>query len=148
MHPFKSIINKLLSSSVNRSGDDTPRNETIHSKHTIPERATFTTDDKPRNETMHSEHAVPGRAALLTTIIRHQDHQHQLPDNDTVTFKATALRESYTLQDVEKGLRQVTMGEFHGMDETFVDFIMGGFIEDELELYRNKKCIKSFQQSA
>ena len=98
---------------------------------------------KKQDEAIRYEEDAPGRGRSATKS-HHQDYDSAA----NVTFRATAVRESYTLQDVKQGLHQGLTGESHGMDESFVDFVTGGLIEDELELYRRKKSVKMLQRIA
>ena len=96
-----------------------------------------------QDEVVHREESAPERGTFVTNSLR-QDYDSAA----NVTFQATAVRESYTLQDVQQALHQGLTGESHGKDESFVDFVMGGMIEDELELYRRKKSVKMLQRTA
>ena len=46
------------------------------------------------------------------------------------------------MQDIKQALHQGTTDESLEIYQSFVDFVMGGLIEDELELYQSKKRIK------
>lgn len=61
-----------------------------------------------------------------------------------VTFQATSIQESYTLNDVHQALLQGTGKEDCKMDPSFVDFVTGGLIEDELDMY-DRKCTEKMK---
>ena len=159
MHPFKSTVNILDSSQLN--GDSSSPRNNINATTIQTDQGDNETRSPElmklellsllvngngitkQNEDIRYEDAAPERDAFPTKRLC-QDY-----DSDAnVTFRATAVRESYTLQNVKQALRQGTMGESHGMDQSFVDFVMGGLIEDELELYRKKKFDKMLQRNA
>ena len=64
----------------------------------------------------------------------------QVEDIPDITFRATAVRESYTLRDVNQALLQA-LGQHttNEVNSEFVDFVLAGCIEDELEMIRRKR---------
>ena len=77
------------------------------------------------------------------TLMTMKRRQNELTAD--VLFPATSVRESYSVSDIERVLLQGTdtNNEFLGADPSFVDFVWGGFIEDDLDhdlkVYNNKK---------
>ena len=152
MKQFKSIINNLFALPTNEEcksvSRDSSRSSTnadtrLKKSELLASLVCGSSGNTPHGEIINSDNAVPERCTFATTG-RHQDYEPL----DNITFRATSIRESYTLHDINKGLHQVMTGESLGMDQSFVDFVLGGFVEDELELYQNKKRIAMPAQSA
>ena len=77
---------------------------------------------------------------LLSTLLdMDDDYEEELSTTDSLRFPATSVRGSYTLKDIEQAYDTGMSGSYVSGDSSFVDFVVAGCIEDELELYRAKK---------
>ncbi len=99
-------------------------------------------DDVPENT--RGEHPTSGGTFMSlnanTSAIQESSHPLSLfQDIDiNMKFPATSVRESFTMQDVTEAFYQGTGLGFYNKDPDFVDFVLGGCIEDELDLYRKR----------
>mmetsp|Transcript_27387 Transcript_27387/g.55156 ORF Transcript_27387/g.55156 Transcript_27387/m.55156 type:complete len:163 (-) Transcript_27387:5-493(-) len=103
-------------------------------------------DDVP--QTIRGKHPTSGGTfmSLNATASGIQESSRPLSlfeDIDiNMKFAATSVRESFTMQDVTEAFYQGTGIGFYNKDPDFVDFVLGGCIEDELDLYRKKNANK------